>query len=159
MNGLAGDLFSLALEGRRRPNAANTFRQKIMRPPTAIRIATAVFVLGLLSPCFADDVLRKLDTDKSGTIDIEEAETAAAKEFIALDRDKNGTLDANELAGRLDAASLKDRDPDNDGSLDHNEYAKAVAIRFKAADADSDGTLDTRELNSPAGARLLKLIQ
>lgn len=122
-------------------------------------IAAGLFLLLWQSLGVADDAIKALDTDKSGTLDIEEAETAAARVFLALDRDKDGTLNADELAGRLDAAAFKDHDPDNDGTLDHNEYAKVVAIRFKAADADGNGSLDAKELNAPAGMTLQKLIR
>ena len=39
------------------------------------------------------------------------------------------------------------------------EYLKVVENRFKAADPDTDGTLDEKELRSPAGRKLLQLLQ
>ncbi len=120
---------------------------------------TLVSLFGLITRSPANDAISALDTDKDGTVDIEEAETAASQIFYASDRDKDGTLDINELAERLDATALKDRDADNDGTLDHNEYAKAVAIRFKAADLNGDSKLDSKELNTPAGIALLRLIE
>jgi Ca2+-binding EF-hand superfamily protein len=138
--------------------------EQIRRPRDAGHFAmvvsvTLVSLFGLIIRSPANDAISALDTDKDGTVDIEEAETAASQIFYLSDRDKDGTLDINELAGRLDAAALKDRDADNDGTLDHNEYAKAVAIQFKAADLNGDSKLDSKELNTPAGSALLKLIE
>lgn len=103
-------------------------------------------------------LMKVLDPDADGTVDLAEAKAAGAVEFKKLDPDNDGTLDAKELAGRVDEAELKAADPDNDGTLDLNEYNALIEKRFNAANPDNDGTLDEAELKSPAGQSLLLLI-
>ena len=102
--------------------------------------------------------LQTLDSDHDGTVDLNEAKTAASALFDRLDRDRDGTLDARELRGRLNARALAAGDPDNDGTLTKQEYLALVEKRFAAADPDHDGTLDAKELNSRPGRALLRLI-
>jgi EF hand len=103
-------------------------------------------------------VLKALDTDTDGTVDLTEAKAAASKLFDQLDPDKDGTLDRRELRGRLNAKDMAAGDPDKDGTLDKNEYLAIVEQRFKAADPDTDGTLDDKELKSSAGRALRRLL-
>lgn len=120
----------------------------------------AILTSGPLSPVFAASAsLTALDPDNDGTVDLAEANAAAAKLFKTLDPDNDGTLDAKELAGRIDAAGLKAADPDNDGTLDLKEYQAVVEQRFKAANPDDDGTLDEKELASDAGKSFLLLVE
>ncbi|MCJ2043342.1 EF-hand domain-containing protein [Methylobacterium sp. J-078] len=120
--------------------------------------AILAVLLGFTAPVLAADV-SAFDPDKDGTIDLAEAQAAAAKKFDMLDPDKDGTLDAKELNGLLTAAELKAADPDGDGTLDKKEYLAVVAARFKAADPDAEGTIDAKELSSPAGASLATLLK
>jgi Ca2+-binding EF-hand superfamily protein len=103
--------------------------------------------------------MRLLDTDKDGTVDLDEAKKAASTLFDKLDRDHDGTLDRRELGGRLSTTEFALADPDKDGTLSKDEYLKVVESRFKAADSDNDGTLDEKELRSRAGQALLRLLQ
>lgn len=127
--------------------------------------AAALVVTGLVSLSFTGPLLAEsaslsaLDPDKDGTVDLQEAKTAAASVFAKLDPDKDGTLDAKELSGRVDAASIKAADPDSDGTLDQKEYESLVEARFKAADPDGDGTLDDKELTTDAGKSFLHLVE
>jgi EF hand/EF-hand domain pair len=104
-------------------------------------------------------LMRMLDTDNDGTVDLAEAKAAASKLFDRLERDKDGTLDKHELTRRLSAAELAAADPDHDGTLTKDEYLALVEQRFGAADPDHDGTLDAKELSSPAGKALLRLLR
>jgi Ca2+-binding EF-hand superfamily protein len=103
--------------------------------------------------------MRLLDSDRDGTVDLEEAKKAAAELFDKLDRDRDGTLELSELRGRLSAAEFGASDPDKDKTLSKDEYLTLVEKRFKAADSDNDGTLDDKELHSRAGEALLRLLQ
>jgi Ca2+-binding EF-hand superfamily protein len=107
----------------------------------------------------ASRAMHILDTDKDGTLDMNEANAAAAALFDELDRDKDGTLSARELHGRFTLQEIKKADPDHDGTISKDEYLAAVAELFKRADHDDDGTLDERELRSPAGRKLQKLLR
>lgn len=112
------------------------------------------------SPAFAASrAMHILDTDKDGTIDMNEANAAASALFDQLDRDKDGTLSARELHGRFTLQEIKRADPDHDGTISKDEYLAAVAELFKRADHDGDGTLDEKELRSPAGRQLQKLLR
>jgi Ca2+-binding EF-hand superfamily protein len=105
------------------------------------------------------NLIRLLDTDNDGTVDLAEAKAAASAMFDRLERDKDGTLDKHELSRRLSAKELAAADPDHDGTLTKEEYLAVVEQRFSAADPDHDGTLDAKELNSSAGRALLRLLK
>jgi hypothetical protein len=107
----------------------------------------------------AINMIRMLDTDNDGTVDLAEAKKAASALFDKLERDKDGTLDKRELARRLSAKELAAADPDHDGTLTKDEYLAVVEQRFSAADPDHDGTLDAKELNSGAGRALSRLLR
>jgi Ca2+-binding EF-hand superfamily protein len=126
---------------------------------TALALGAAVvFATGsLATQAYAgpkSSMLKSLDTDNDGTVDMDEARVAANALFDQLDKDHEGTLDRKELRGRISAKDLAAADPDHDGTLTKDEYANFVATRFKAADPDNDGTLDAKEIKSVA--RLLK---
>jgi len=104
-------------------------------------------------------VMRLLDTDNDGTVDLNEAKRAASALFDRLDRNRDGTLSRRELGGRLNRAEFNLANPDHDGTLSKDEYLRVVERRFRAADNDSDGTLNERELRSRAGRALLRLLE
>jgi Ca2+-binding EF-hand superfamily protein len=120
-------------------------------------------LLGTVLPAMAksghSSLIRLLDTDNDGTVDLGEAKAAASALFDKLEHDKDGTLDKHELVRRLSAKELAAADPDHDGTLTKDEYLALVEQRFSAADPDHDGTLDAKELNSPAGNALLRLLR
>ena len=117
-------------------------------------------LLGTVLPAMAkSSLIRMLDTDNDGTVDLGEAKAAASALFDKLEHDKDGTLDKHELVRRLSAKELAAADPDHDGTLTKDEYLALVEQRFSAADPDHDGTLDAKELNSPAGKALLRLLR
>src|SRR5450631_3175934 len=131
---------------------------KLKATITAIAFGVAtVFVSGSLATqalAAQPSVLKTLDTDNDGTVDLAEAKAAASALFDRLDGDHDGTIDRKELRGRLSAKDLASADPDNDHTLTKGEYLALVEARFKAADHDNDGTLDAKELRSVI--RLLK---
>jgi Ca2+-binding EF-hand superfamily protein len=105
------------------------------------------------------NLIRLLDTDNDGTVDLGEAKAAASAMFDRLERDKDGTLDKHELSRRLSARELAAADPDHDGTLTKEEYLAVVEQRFRAADPDHDGTLDAKELRTGPGRALLRLLK
>jgi Ca2+-binding EF-hand superfamily protein len=110
------------------------------------------------SPAFAASVLKALDPDKDGTVDLNEAKSAATALFDKLEKDSDGTLDRKELHGRIPDAESAVADPDNDKAISKDEYLAYVEAVFKKADTDNDGTLDAKELKTPAGHALLRLL-
>jgi hypothetical protein len=98
------------------------------------------------------------DPDKDGTVDLNEAKTAAGALFDKLDVDHDGTLDRKELGDRISAVDWKVADPDNDKTISKDEYLAFVEVAFKRANPDNDGTIDAKELKTPAGHALLRLL-
>lgn len=103
-------------------------------------------------------LMKVINPDGDGTVDLAEAKAAGAATFKKLDPDADGTLDAKELAGRVDKDDFAAANPDGDGTIDQNEYDALIETRFAAANPDNDGTLDEAELKSKAGQALLSLI-
>lgn len=119
---------------------------------------TPVMVVTSASPAFAASALQTLDPDKDGTVDLNEAKTAASAMFDKLEKDKDGTLDHKELNGRIPDADWAVANPDHDKTISKDEYLAYVGAVFKKADADNDGTVDAQELKTPAGRVLLRLL-
>jgi Ca2+-binding EF-hand superfamily protein len=124
-------------------------------------LLTSSIIGGL--PAFAaprhSRVMRLLDPDNDGTVDLDEAKRAASAVFDRLDHDRDGTLDRREIGGRLSRAEFNAANPDNDGTLSKDEYLRVVERRFAAANPDNDATLDEKELRSRAGQALLRLLR
>jgi Ca2+-binding EF-hand superfamily protein len=121
---------------------------------------TAFVALATMAPppaFAASKAMKMLDTDKDGTISLQEANAAASVTFDWLDRDKNGKLTAKELHGRVNVYELKEAG--TDGTLSKDQYLALVAKWFKAADHDGNGMLDEQELRAPAGRKLQKLLR
>ena len=123
----------------------------------AVSVPPAMLVTSA-SLAFAASALQTLDPDKDGTVDLNEAKTAASALFYKLEKDNDGTLDRKELHGRIPEAEWAVADPDNDKTISKDEYLAYVEAVFKKADADNDGTLDAKELKTPAGHALLRLL-
>ena len=105
-------------------------------------------------------VIKSLDTDNDGTLDLAEVKKAASAKFKRLDRDNDGTLDKAEAkSAGIDAKAFARTDPDKDGTLSEAEYLALLERRFKAADPDKDGTLDEAELKTRAGRALVRMIR
>jgi Ca2+-binding EF-hand superfamily protein len=122
-------------------------------------LVTLVIMLIGTAPAWSQSLLKRLDPDNDGTVDLAEAKSAASKLFDKLDRDHDGTLDKRELRGRLNAKDFPAADPDNDGTLDKNEFLALIEKRFKAADPDNDGTIDAKELKGAAGRSVVRLLK
>jgi Ca2+-binding EF-hand superfamily protein len=122
-------------------------------------LTTLAVTLIAITPAWSQSLLKTLDPDNDGTVDLAEAKNAASKLFDKLDRDHDATLDKRELRGRVNAKDFAAADPDNDGTLDKNEFLALVEKRFKAANPDGDGTIDAKELKSAAGRSLVRLLK
>jgi EF hand len=107
----------------------------------------------------ATDAIATFDTDHDGTLDQAEIDKSAAAEFAKLDVDHDGTLDMKELGRRVTRAEFLAADKDKDGTLDQSEYLSIVTNRFHAANRDNDATIEAAELQTPAGHRLLELLE
>jgi len=103
--------------------------------------------------------IQALDTDKDGTLDLDEVTKAAEAVFVRLNKDQDDTLDREELGSLLTAQEFVAADPDKDSTLTKEEYVALATKLFKQADVDGDGKLEAKELNSKAGRALLRLIR
>jgi Ca2+-binding EF-hand superfamily protein len=104
-------------------------------------------------------IIAMWDSDHDGTLDRAELNKAAATEFAKLDVDHDGTVDAKELGQRVTQAEFLAADKDRDGTLDQSEYQSIVTERFRAANPDNDATIEAKELQTPAGHRLIELLE
>ena len=77
-----------------------------MLKATILALALASAPFAIVPSAFAASTLATVDTDKDGTIDVNEAQTAAGAVFDKLDADHDGTLDAKELKGRISKKDL-----------------------------------------------------
>lgn len=124
---------------------------------TAVVCGGALVSFAYVPPAHAGaaSLIKALDSDNDGTLDLAEVKKAATAKFEKANPDKDGTLDAKEAkAVGINAKALKAADPDNDGTLDLNEFLSVVEARFKAADPDNDGTVSSAELKTKAGKAL-----
>ena len=106
----------------------------------------------------AERMVRVIDRDDDGTVDLREARAAGRALFARADRNRNGVADARELLGLLTPVELPAADSNGDGTLDEREYLAVVERRFGRADTDRDGTLDAHELNARPGRGLARLL-
>ena len=107
-------------------------------------------------------VLKAVDTDNDGTIDLVEVKKAASARFDKLDNDHDGTLTFQEFQGSSTPKPSKQEfdvmDKDHDGTVSKDEYLAEVERLFKKADTDSDGSLDVKELRTATGRILAALL-
>ena len=99
-------------------------------------------------------ILRALDTNHDGAIDLAEATGAASALFDQLDTDGKAELTVIQLKGRLSKPDFTD----GSATITKARYLAIVEQRFRDADANHDAKLDIKELSSPAGGELVKLI-
>lgn len=159
-NGFSGK-FRLLTPGNRELSRFEISRE-LMDMNIRKTLSVSLLALGTLAfaaPAFAKMDMKAIDPDSDGTVSLAEAQDAAAKKFAAMDPDNDGTIDLKEAKGKMAKAKFKKTDADNDGTVDKAEYSALVESAFKAADPDGDGTLDAKELKTPAGQKLLSLIQ
>jgi Ca2+-binding EF-hand superfamily protein len=109
------------------------------------------------SPAYAASALQTLDPDKDGTVDLNDAKTAASALFDKLDVDHDGTLDRKELTDRISAEDWKIASPDNDKTISKDESLAFVEVAFKRANPDNDGTIDAKEFEDPGRPRPVAL--
>jgi hypothetical protein len=63
----------------------------------SLLIALAIMLIAA-APAWSQSLLKTLDPDNDGTVDLAEAKSAASKLFDKLNRDHDGTLDKREYA-------------------------------------------------------------
>lgn len=121
---------------------------------------------------FADDKKRKgkgqrgvnierIDTDKSGTISLEEFASVGLGKMIAADKDGDGILSTDEVTAAMEAerkrrreeAMMKRLDVNGDGSITVAELEDRMSKQFALLDRNSDGSLSEEEIRKMRGKR------
>lgn len=121
---------------------------------------------------FADDKKRKgkgkrgvnierIDTDKSGTISLEEFASIGMGKMIAADKDGDGILSTDEVSAAMEAerkrrreeAMMKRLDVNGDGSITVAELQDRMSKQFALLDRNSDGSLSEEEIRKMRGNR------
>ena len=112
--------------------------------------------------------LAKVDHDADKTLSLPEVTTYALKRYAALDVDHDGTLTETELGDRISPEDFALADTKHGAgarTLSKVEFTTYVAKLFAAAnervkpgDTKVDSSLTEDELGTPAGLKLIKLL-
>lgn len=106
------------------------------------------------------DLMRAIDIDRDGTLDLAEAKSAAAKRYDDLNPELDDALDRQEATRRsLASATFRAADADRNGVVNKAEWLALVERRFQAADPDRDGTVSRAELRSDRGKSLARFLR
>lgn len=104
------------------------------------------------------DVVKAIDGDSDGTLDLAEVINAGVKTFTAINPDGDTTLESKETEGRITDKDFKRANKDGDKTLEMDEWLSILRTRFRLADPDHDGTLDAKELDTKAGQAVVVMI-
>lgn len=115
------------------------------------------------------EFLKAVNTNHDRTLSLPEIQAYALKRFAALDTHKDGTLSKVELGDRISDDDFKIADTKHDArplTLSKAEFSIYVSKLFAEANknvkpghTDVDGTLSAAELATPAGKKLIKLLE
>ena len=112
------------------------------------------------APAWSQSLLKTLDPDNDGTVDLTEAKDAATKLFDKLDGDQGRHARQEGIARPPQRQGFRRRrTPTRTARSTRPEFLAVVEKRFTAADPDKDGTIDAKELKSAAGKSLAKLLK
>ena len=103
--------------------------------------------------------VQKYDRGTKGLLDLKAILNAAIVKFGQLDTEHNGRLKVQQLAYALSPEDFKRANADGDETIGADEWFDIVRQHFYAANPDNDGSLSIDEFETPAGKRLLKLLQ
>ena len=103
--------------------------------------------------------MKAVNGDADKTISKAELDAYAKQRFAALEADNDKTLDQKELKGRLSAAGMAMADTDKDKTVDEAEFTGYADKLFDEANKKGDVTLSVEELASPAGKKLIQLLE
>lgn len=136
-----------------------------MRSFYSLLAVCAALVGGLVTltqPAAADhgcSLMRGIDTNHDGRLDIFEVKRAASRTFKRLNDDGDLTLERDELYGRMGPRAYAAANRIKGKGIDRIEYKRYVKKLFKRINRDGDRTLECPELCTRAGMRLLRLIK
>ncbi len=107
-----------------------------------------------------DAFMKQYNSNNDGKLTLDQANKAAEARFLILDTDHDGTVDEKEIVpGGVSTQEFQAVNPDKDKTLDKTEYKNLVKQKFDAADTNHNGSLTKDKLDSPAGHKLMGLLQ
>lgn len=109
-------------------------------------------------PAAAKDKMSNLDTDKDGSVTMDEAHASAGKKFDKLDAKHTGKVSKKRIpaiAKAMDEMKVTDQNAE----IDKTQYMAGVDAAFKEADHDNEGKLTPDELKTPAGKKFLNMVE
>ena len=131
-----------------------------------------VALIAAIRPALAEspaEFLKAVDANHDKTLSLVEVQVYALKRFAALDTKKDGTLSRSEIGDRMSDDDFKvanTKHETRNPTLSKAEFTIYVAKLFAAANktvrsgrTDVDGTLSATELATPAGEKLIKLLE
>jgi hypothetical protein len=146
-----------------------------MKKLTIVSVTTLTMIgvgMATTGSAFADDKkskgkgkrgmnIERIDTDKSGTISLEEFAAVSMGKMIAADKDGDGILTTEEIAAAMEAerkrrreeAMMKRLDVNGDGSVTVAELQDRMDKQFAVLDLNSDGSLSEEEIRKMRGKR------
>ena len=124
----------------------------------AVSATLAITLIGI-APAWSQSLLKTLDPDNDGTVDLTEAKTAAGKLFDKLDRDHDSTLDRRELRGRLNARDFAAAIPTTTELWTRMNFLRSSKSASRLPIPTMDGTIDAKEFRSAAGRSLVRLLK
>src|ERR1700733_9062920 len=124
----------VALVCRLQCPGASSMKLNLNTPALALFLAASVLpaiVVTSAAPAFAASALKGLDPDKDGTVELNEARTAASALFDKLEKDNDGTLDRKELHNRIPDADWAVADPDTDRTITKEKNFASVGAALQ----------------------------
>ncbi len=139
-----------------------------MKFKLTVALAALLTTAGMAWAASPADFLRAANTNHDKTLSLVEVQNYALKRFAALDKEHDGKLTKAELGDRISDEDFKSANTHREAStptLSTTEFSLFVSKLFAAANADLksgrtdvDGTLSEAELATPAGAKLIRLL-
>ncbi len=117
----------------------------------------------------ADAMMNRLHPKERGKLTLDEVRDAAAHNYDVIAKANGGKVTMLQLGGRISASDLKAAnigDGETDGTISKADYLVIASRFFAAANVSrkqdvspADGSLSTSELSTPAGEKLIRLLE
>ena len=139
-----------------------------MKFKTTLALAALLTTVDMAWATSPADFLKAANTNHDNTLSLIEVQNYALKRFAALDKEHDGKLTKAELGDRISDEDFKAANIHRETktpTLSTTEFSLFVSKLFAAANAnvksgrtDVDGTLSEAELATPAGEKLMRLL-